>query len=394
MKAPLECEAHRGQVTSIVGADGQPRTVVASVQAPPVPTIPEGASPQLQTFFLAISVLLVSTVASAAEAMTRAWNAFMTFLRFFNVRRDQVTSWVVMAFLLARCNPPVGVQLPTFMQRRVLPRTAAHDLTLLRRRARLMKDRDLLEALIDEDVLRLGSVLGTSIRKTKSSKAPILIHHLRDRWAQRPASPTLGFLRNMSLLVLGVVAGLRRRELAALRRSDAVWDQRQDELTVAVRRDKTNQVITDAQEPRVIAVAHALLTEVLTTYFTRIGAQPTTAPLFPVIAGTRPTDRSLEPSTINTIVREVLPGLPVSPHSLRVGFATELHAAGVPLQVILELGRWSSLAGLLYVLPSADQMTAATRSMGSGAVSFDRVLIQRALNAGNTPPRARVVSRQ
>jgi len=54
----------------------------------------------------------------------------------------------------------------------------------------------------------------------------------------------------------------------------------------------------------------------------------------------------------------------------------------------MEIGRWSSLTALIYVLPSADVTTAATRKIGTG-VQIDRVAIQRAVGADVVQPRVR-----
>ena len=390
MEDILECPEHAGCVARLCGRDGTTRTYTAAVVPPPIPPVPAGAAPFLSTVYAAVSVMLVTAVATSVVAMERAWRFFSGFLRFANVRAADVTAWTVMSYLLCRCYPPVGVPLPEFMQNRVLPKTAAQDLTLLRRRARMMKDSLLLDALTDEDVLRLGSVLGANVRRSKTTKAPILVHHIQKAWDARAAGYTLGFLRNMMILVVGLFAGLRRREIVALVVADCVWSAARQELTLRIRRDKTNGVITDSQYPRVLCVAHPLLSVVWGAWAaSALGTRAGEAPMFPRLAGNLVTGDSLEPATINSIVRAVLPGIPVSPHSLRVGFATELFAAGVDLHTILELGRWASLAGLLYVLPSADKTAAATRRMGGGGVVFDRVLLQRELRSAPVPPRAR-----
>ena len=67
-------------------------------------------------------------------------------------------------------------------------------------------------------------------------------------------------------------------------------------------------------------------------------------------------------------------------HSLRVGFATELFAAGVKVAIIMELGRWSSYAALLYVLPSATKLLHASRAIGTGdQLQIDAFQLRRTL---------------
>jgi len=230
--------------------------------------------------------------------------------------------------------------------------------------------------------------LTAGVKRKKTTKSPILIHHIRDLW-QRTTNRTPGFIRDVTLLLVALLIGLRRREIVALTVRDVAWNGR--ELRVTVRRDKVNFNLVGAECPRTVVASHELLDVIWPLFAARFlppGTDPDRA-LFPVCAGTHITGNGLAPDTIRTIIRERLPGLPVSPHSLRVGCATELHAAGVSLDTIMEIGRWSSLAALIYVLPSADTMARATRSMGSGGVSFDRVVVQRELRTDPAAPRVR-----
>jgi integrase len=225
------------------------------------------------------------------------------------------------------------------------------------------------------------------VKRSKTTKAPILIHHLRTLWTS--GLRTIGFIRDVTMLLVARLAGLRRREIVALTVGDVMWNG--SELRVTVRRDKVNFNLIGAECPRTVVVAHELLDAVwplFTQHFLQQGTPPDT-PLFRHMVGVTITTGGLAPDTVRTIIRERLPGLPVSPHSLRVGCATELHAAGVPIDQIMEIGRWSSLAALIYVLPSADAMARATRSMGNGAVQFDRVIVQRELRTDGTAPRVR-----
>lgn len=387
MDQVLACPQHTGRVVQLRTATGA-ATLAAAVD-PLQP--PSTGSAVADTWYQGVAVVLATAPAAAADGMERAFRFFSTWVRYLGLTMATVTAWTVMSYVLARCAPIVGATVPPFMATRVAPQTVAGDITLLRRRARLMGDEGFLRILTDELVMRIVSLVSANTSKKKSEKRPILMRTLREMWNRIKAKCTLGVLRNAALLVLGLVAGMRRRELVALVWGDVQWHDNKEEMIIAVRRDKRNTNIIGAQTPRRVAVAHPLLTEVWRRYRDAMaGHTGGQQPLFPVLVGTTVTTRSLEPGTVNTIVREMLPGLRATPHGLRVGFATELYAAGVHVSVIMEVGRWSSLCALHYVLPSTDSMTRATRAMGDG-VAVDRVVLQREVGADVVPPRIRRV---
>ena len=385
----VTCAAHATAVAQVHTAEG-PKTIVAAVTPRQLPEhTPAAAVP----WYMAVAVFLAAAPEGACTSMERAMRYFSEWVRFIGLAWEHVCPFTVCAYLIARCCPVVGRDVPAVFGRPVAPRTAASDITALRRRARLASDHAFLDVLCDETVMRMCSLLTANSKKKKSDKAPILLRHLRQLWEKHGsgAKASLGQLRNVTLLLVGLLAGLRRREIVALRISDVSWDPTKRELTITVRRDKTNGNIIAAQSPRSVVVAHELLDQVWPIYSARfrLAAQKDeAAPLFSQMTGCTINWRSLDPATVNTIVRESLPGLGVSPHSLRVGFATELAAAGVDIAVIMELGRWSSLAALHYVMPSADKMAAATRAIGGG-LQVDRAVLQRSLGSDPVPPRAR-----
>lgn len=385
---PLFCPVHAASAVTLAARREGVRSVVATASVPvgAIPSLPVGASPDLAPLFQAVAIVLATVAAAAAIQMERAWRIFLQFLTFYNVRREDVSPYIVMSFALVRCYPPVGCTLPPFAAKSVVPATLAGDLSALRRRARLVKDGSLLASLLDEDVLRLCANLGTRTKRAKTTKKPILLQHIRKLWLET-GKGTMAQMRNISLLLVGLLAGLRRRELVALSVSDLRWCEDKKELQVVVRRDKTNQNIVNSQLPRVVSVAHQLLDEIWPAYLTSRGSVLPEDPAFPRIVGSRVTRDFLAPATVATIVKECLPGLGVTPHSLRVGCATELFAAGVSVSTIMEIGRWSSITALLYVLPSSDVTTAATRRIGAG-VQVDRILLQRAVGTDTLPLRA------
>lgn len=380
--AMLACEAHAGRVTRLQPAAGAAVTVAAAVDpvAPPVP------SDTARPWYEAVSTVLASAPPAAAAGMQRAHRYLSSWLRWIDVPVDAVDEWAVCSFVLARCAPVVGEARPAALGPPVAPATAAGDLSALRRRARLLGDTAMLDVLCHETVVRLVGMLTANTTRKKSAKRPILIAHVREVWERLGAGATRGQVRDAALLTVGLLAGLRRREIVALTVGDAVWDAARRELTLTVRRDKVNTNIIDAQAPRTIVIAHPLLDMAWPRYTAAVGDRDAAAPLFPRLQGMTVTGDALAAATVNTIVRSLLPGAGVTPHSLRVGCATELFAAGVDTATIMELGRWSSYAALLYVLPSADRLAAATRAMDDG-VGLDRVLMQREFGAGVDPHR-------
>lgn len=382
----LWCPAHAGGVR--LSTQRGEIAVAPAVQPQPAPPVPLGASPVLALLFTAIVVILAATAPSAVPHLERSWRFFLTFLRFLNIGLGDVTEWIVCAYVLCRVCPPVGVDLPGFMARRVMPATANGDIQALRRRARMSGMPDLLAALNGEKVMELIRRLTAGVKRRKTNKAPILIHHIRTLW-QSATAKSVAFVRDVTLLLVGLLAGLRRREIVALCVGDVLWNGR--DLRVTIRRDKVNFNLIGAECPRTVVVAHALLDEVWPRFAATFipAGTPAGRPLFRRCVGVTITADGIAPDTVRTIIRERLPGLPVSPHSLRVGCATELHAAGVSVEQIMEIGRWTSLAALLYVLPSADAMARATRAMGNGGVRLDRVLVQRETRTDPSAPRVR-----
>jgi integrase len=81
-----------------------------------------------------------------------------------------------------------------------------------------------------------------------------------------------------------------------------------------------------------------------------------------------------------------------SPHSVRVGAATELHAAGVPIAEIMALGRWTSAAAVIYVLGCLDTTIEASARLGTADVRFVRGDLRRQ-PANAAPTRSWIVAR-
>src|SRR5262249_1394471 len=89
------------------------------------------------------------------------------------------------------------------------------------------------------------------------------------------------------------------------------------------------------------------------------------------------TGRRMNPSWVGRIVASIAPG--VTAHSLRVGLATEAHAAGCSLDTIRALGRWKSNAALIYIIGALDEQFEASRRVGSAGLERSEGELRRSL---------------
>ena len=90
--------------------------------------------------------------------------------------------------------------------------------------------------------------------------------------------------------------------------------------------------------------------------YLHIRRAPPSAPLFLYRSGAPLTHSSLTQAMRQLLLASGLPYLPVTPHSLRAGAATDAHRAGAPDSAVQKLGRWASNAYRLYLrLSQADQ---------------------------------------
>jgi integrase len=251
----------------------------------------------------------------------------------------------------------------------VLPATAAADLSDLRRYCRLRRDDRAVGVLTASLVRQVVTAAGAHCKREKSPKHPILISHI-DKFLRSDAIPgrDAAQQRDGAMLLVGLLFGFRRAELVKLTFGDATWVERA--LRLRVVSDKTNASTLGVHHARYVSSAHTLLDEFWPAYAERFleGARASD-PLFPKLdVHGLPTTAPLAAASVTAAVKRAAgPGF--SAHSLRVGCASELFRAGVPLATIKEIGRWRSDAALLYVIPAADMMSAAGRSMGTPKVS-------------------------
>jgi integrase len=268
------------------------------------------------------------------------------------------------AYLMARCAPPLDAGLPRGWPAAVLAATAAGDISLLRRFCRIRRDTASLARFdtAQADVSSLARLLGGPKRE-KSAKHPVLLADVATFLGlPAKAGRTSAKRRNGFLLALGLLFGLRRSEMVSLHVADI--QVAGNRITLRVLRDKTNQSLLGQHAARTVTTEHAILGRSWLAFRSLVDSNRD-SPLFqPFDTQGRPTGRPMAANSINGVVREAI-GAHVSPHSLRVGCATELAANGVAVATIMLIGRWRTEAALRYVLPDALATCAATRGLGA-----------------------------
>ena len=141
---------------------------------------------------------------------------------------------------------------------------------------------------------------------------------------------------------------------------------------------KTRQTLFTPHAPYVVAGRAPLLFRMFDLFNTTVGFTDG-MPVFhrwvprvtPRVTVPRARSRRLIPARMSRdwLSHQVRKWEPLcSPHSLRVGCATEAWAAGIPLPQIQALGRWQSVAALLYIIGSLDETAAVTVALGSGSL--------------------------
>ena len=151
--------------------------------APPAGAAIDRISPLLQVAN-AINASVPDSSAAKIRTAVALWQAT---LKWFEVPRDAITAAVPVALLVARCCPPVGLELPSFLQRRVLPVTAAADIDAMRRAALIGVHgmEGSLAALSDHKVLALQRAIGGRARRITTSKRPLLYHEIEAMWNEQ-----------------------------------------------------------------------------------------------------------------------------------------------------------------------------------------------------------------
>lgn len=245
---------------------------------------------------------------------------------------------------------------------------------------------DRLFQLVVAGAGRAPSVTGRGAREALAPTTLALL--CEELLALHAAAPTLArqarYLRDLVLLQLGFFCLLRRSELHRLTWEDVAWSI--GHVHVRLIKDKTNHT----GMPRTVCIPAQPMPgfdlrrdlDALLRAATALGASTTD----PLLAAFKPRKRAPDvydvhkAMTIDTpslVLRERLDDLKrrsgadfdvsvYASHSLRRGGATALHAMGVPVATIMQMGRWASLAVMGYLQPQPWMLAANWHSQAAG----------------------------
>lgn len=316
-----------------------------------------------------MAIINASVKDTSSSAIRTAVKQFDAFKQWFGIQSVE-SPLIYCAFIVMRCAPPVGMSIPLLGGDRskmfISPVTVSGYVDALRRVARIQRRFE--DPVFSPEVLSFQCTIGGRKRKLKSDKPPILFNTVLEFWkSKRPSD-----IHTACLLVLGFFFACRRSELAAL-----IWEDLQMirkpggtlYTRLRFREHKTNSSVLGSHQPAYIHAAHPVLDEAVAWLLRNVQKEDKLFPWSKAEIGDR--------------IAKACPGC--TAHGLRVGFATEAYAAGARLDHLMNHGRWTSLAALLYVLPTIEDSTEITELIGSGAVRIVDGALSRRLGTSLVP---------
>jgi integrase len=317
----------------------------------------------------AAAVLLTTMPIRSAAKIELGLRLFLGALLFWGIRPKDCNGTVVLAYILLRCARPPGAPIPPdkCFEKRVTPSTAAGDVDAVNRAIalRVPEALPLADGFASPVVNQLLRAISARQKRLTTAKKPILFREvlayvtelLKDKHHRQRKMR----VRDAFALTLAFIFGLRLSELLALDKNDITLHGAV-EVHLRLRHTKTRTSLFDTHDPFTVASQHHLLQMTFGLFNKEVGFGPNpTDPVFTRMVG-RSADRLGRP-WFTSVVRAA--AADATPHSCRVGMATELHAARVPLHLIMAAGRWRSTAALLYILGNVDDIVEATSYLGT-----------------------------
>jgi integrase len=233
-------------------------------------------------------------------------------------------------------------------------------------------------ALLDPIVSALIIAIGGRMKRLKSAKSPILYAHIAAAFAKAKANPTSIAVRDAFALVLGIHFALRPSELLSLKGSDisVVRTGTGHAIQLRFSNVKNRRSVFSTHQPFVITAGGSLLIEAFNLFSNTVGFRDDLVIFHQLRANT---ERPLTRDWLSGVVKAAAPD--ATPHSLRVGAATEMYAAGVDIRTIMAVGRWTSTAACLYALNTLEDTINATEVIGTSGLRITSDGLRRATKA-------------
>jgi integrase len=336
---------------------------------------PERLAPLMRV----VQALMVSIPETSARKVRAACKLWKNILDWWAVPAALVTGHLVCAFVVIRCAPPVNFEVPSAIEKPVLPSTAAGDIDCLRRASRLGVE-DMAQfraALHEESVSMLMRAIGARVKRLRTNKRALLFVEVERFWETCKTAGTAIAIRDGFALVLAFSFATRVSELLALYGRDLTIVPMRDgsfAIKVAFNKVKTRRTIFNSHQPFEVTCGGPLLCEAFELFNKTVSFRDD-IPIFHHLRAS--SEKSLSRDWFSTVVKAAAPN--ATTHSCRVGAATELWAAGVSLADIMAIGRWTSTAALLYIIGNLDDTVRASRKMGTAGLSYSSEGIRRQL---------------
>jgi len=229
-------------------------------------------------------------------------------------------------------------------------------------------------ALSHPQVAAILRHVGARVRRLKTAKSALLLREVNAAWQKAKRSKSHRSIRDGFALVVAFFFACRVRELLQMKAEDLqsiTLPDGRSAVQIEFRQTKTRSTVFVSHDPFTVTCANPLLLEAFRAFDDVVEFIPA-APIF----RKDPTSESMmSREWFAQVVREASPT--ATPHSCRVGCATELWAAGASLDEIMAVGRWTSTAATLYVLGSLHDQVAATDRLGDGGLMYTTAGLQR-----------------
>jgi integrase len=239
-----------------------------------------------------------------------------------------------------------------------------------------------LEALEDTHSFSFLRTIGARVKRLRTAKRALLFTQVETFWNSLAASASPADIRDGFAVVMAFTFGMRVKELLDLKCEDVEVVTLSDGRTgvrVTFRNVKTRQTVFTSHEPFTCTSAHPLLIAAFRRFDDIVEWHPGGAVFYNTIPSR--TGNGLSRDWFAGVMTRAAPG--TTPHSCRVGLATELWASGASPAEIMACGRWTSITALMYIVGALEDQARSFDRLGNGNLVYTSAGLQRSV--GTTP---------